>query len=116
MDRVLSVSIGEITLKGKNRKYFEDKLISKMIRAIKGLDYTKIYKEQGKIYIEAKEDNFESMINKLKKVFGTDDPEAVRAAMAEKPINDFFARNGRIREDGRMVHDMYLVQVNTPQE
>lgn len=70
MDRVLSVSIGEIALKGKNRKYFEDKLISKMIRAIKGLDYTKIYKEQGKIYIEAKEDNFESMINKLKKVFG----------------------------------------------
>lgn len=70
MDRVLSVSIGEIALKGKNRKYFEDKLISKIIRAIKGLDYTKIYKEQGKIYIEAKEDNFESMINKLKKVFG----------------------------------------------
>lgn len=45
---------------------------------------------------------------------GSDDPAAVRAAMAEKPINDFFARNGRIREDGRMVHDMYLVQVKSP--
>nr|WP_298250809.1 ABC transporter substrate-binding protein [uncultured Halomonas sp.] len=47
---------------------------------------------------------------------GSDDPEAVRAAMAEKPIDDFFSRNGRIREDGRMVHDMYLVQVNAPED
>ena len=30
------------------------------------------------------------------------------------PINDMFARNGRIRADGRMVHDMYLVQVKAP--
>ncbi|MWJ29480.1 ABC transporter substrate-binding protein [Halomonas sp. ZH2S] len=47
---------------------------------------------------------------------GTDDPETVRAQMAEMPIEDFFARNGRIREDGRMVHDMYLAQVKTPEE
>lgn len=46
----------------------------------------------------------------------SDDPVAVRAAMAEKPINDFFARNGRIREDGRMVHDMYLVEVKSPED
>jgi branched-chain amino acid transport system substrate-binding protein len=31
-------------------------------------------------------------------------------------VNDFFARNGTIREDGRMLHDMYLVQVKTPAE
>ncbi|MCZ0926727.1 ABC transporter substrate-binding protein [Halomonas janggokensis] len=47
---------------------------------------------------------------------GTDDPETVRAQMAEMPIDDFFARNGRIREDGRMIHDMYLAQVKTPEE
>lgn len=46
---------------------------------------------------------------------GTDDAQAVRAQMASQPINDFFARNGRIREDGRMVHDMYLAQVKTPE-
>ncbi|MCS2610130.1 ABC transporter substrate-binding protein [Halomonas dongshanensis] len=45
----------------------------------------------------------------------TDDPATVRATMAEAPIEDFFARNGRIREDGRMVHDMYLAQVKTPE-
>jgi branched-chain amino acid transport system substrate-binding protein len=36
--------------------------------------------------------------------------------MKETPINDMFARNGRIREDGRMVHDMYLFEVKKPSE
>lgn len=47
---------------------------------------------------------------------GSDDPVEVRAAMAEKPVNDFFSRNGYIREDGRMVHDMYLARVKSPEE
>ncbi|XKE46370.1 ABC transporter substrate-binding protein [Halomonas organivorans] len=47
---------------------------------------------------------------------GTDEPEVVRAQMGETPVEDFFARNGRIREDGRMVHDMYLAQVKSPEE
>ncbi len=34
--------------------------------------------------------------------------------MRKTPINDVFAKGGRIREDGRMVHDMYLMQVKTP--
>jgi thiamine biosynthesis protein ThiI len=70
MDKVLSISIGEIALKGLNRKYFEDKLISRMKKAIGNLEYHKIYKEQGKIYIEAFEENQEQIINRLKKVFG----------------------------------------------
>jgi branched-chain amino acid transport system substrate-binding protein len=36
--------------------------------------------------------------------------------MRSMPINDFFAHNGHIREDGRMVHDMYLFEVKTPSE
>ncbi|MFG6159360.1 ABC transporter substrate-binding protein [Halomonas sp. 1390] len=47
---------------------------------------------------------------------GTDEAQAVRAQMAETPVEDFFARNGRIREDGRMVHDMYLAEVKSPEE
>ncbi|AHL75546.1 ABC transporter permease [Stutzerimonas stutzeri] len=47
---------------------------------------------------------------------GSDDAQAVRAQMAKTPINDMFAKNGSIREDGRMVHDMYLVKVKTPAE
>ena len=34
--------------------------------------------------------------------------------MRELPVDDFFARGGHVREDGRMVHDMYFVQVKTP--
>jgi branched-chain amino acid transport system substrate-binding protein len=47
---------------------------------------------------------------------GTDDPLKVAAKMREKPIEDFFARNGRLREDNLMVHDLVLVQVKTPEE
>ncbi|HET7594282.1 MAG TPA: ABC transporter substrate-binding protein [Stellaceae bacterium] len=47
---------------------------------------------------------------------GTDEAKAVVAKMRALPIDDFFAHNGKLREDGRMVHDMYLMQVKTPAE
>ncbi len=47
---------------------------------------------------------------------GTDDGKTVVAKMKQTPIDDIFAENGHIREDGRMVHDMYLVQVKKPAE
>lgn len=46
----------------------------------------------------------------------TDEAKAVVAQMKKTPVNDMFAKNGKIREDGRMVHDMYLVQVKAPEE
>ena len=50
------------------------------------------------------------------KAAGTTDAAAVMKVMEEPPINDMFAKNGRIREDGRMVHDMYLFEVKKPSE
>lgn len=50
------------------------------------------------------------------KAVGTDDTKVVMAKMKATPINDFFAKNGKIRVDGRMVHDMYLAQVKKPGE
>lgn len=47
---------------------------------------------------------------------GNDGAGPVIAEMRAAPVNDFFAQNGKIREDGRMVHDMYLAQVKTPEE
>lgn len=47
---------------------------------------------------------------------GTDEPLKVAAKMREKPIEDMFARNGRLREDNLMVHDLMLVQVKSPEE
>jgi branched-chain amino acid transport system substrate-binding protein len=50
------------------------------------------------------------------KKIGTDDPEKVMAQLKKTKINDMFAKNGEIRPDGRMVHDMFLMQVKTPAE
>jgi branched-chain amino acid transport system substrate-binding protein len=50
------------------------------------------------------------------KAAGTTDSAAVMKIMKDTPINDFFAKGGRIREDGRMVHDMYLFEVKKPSE
>lgn len=47
---------------------------------------------------------------------GTDETDAVMKKMRETPVNDFFAKNGKIRKDGLMVHDMYLAQVKKPSE
>jgi branched-chain amino acid transport system substrate-binding protein len=50
------------------------------------------------------------------KATGTDDPLKVTAKMREAPIEDFFARNGKLRDDNLMVHDLILVQVKSPAE
>ncbi|HZB37568.1 MAG TPA: ABC transporter substrate-binding protein, partial [Beijerinckiaceae bacterium] len=47
---------------------------------------------------------------------GTDEPKAVMAKMKEAPVNDFMTKNGKIRPDGRLVRDMYLLQVKAPEE
>ncbi|CAG9172228.1 ABC transporter substrate-binding protein [Cupriavidus respiraculi] len=61
---------------------------------------------------------YSSVMHYLKAVqaAGTDETAAVMKQMKAMPINDFFARNGRIREDGRMIHDMYLFEVKSPAE
>jgi branched-chain amino acid transport system substrate-binding protein len=53
---------------------------------------------------------------KAVKQAGSTDAAPVMKIMKETPVEDFFAHGGVIREDGRMVHDMYLFQVKTPEE
>lgn len=47
---------------------------------------------------------------------GTDAAEPVMDRMRATPINDFMTRNGRIREDGRAIRDMYLLRAKRPQD
>jgi branched-chain amino acid transport system substrate-binding protein len=47
---------------------------------------------------------------------GDDAAPAVVAKMRELPVEDMFAHNGKIREDGRMVHDMVFAQIKSPQD
>lgn len=61
---------------------------------------------------------YSSVMNYLKaaEAAGSVSGKAAIDMMRTMDINDFFARNAHLREDGRMVHDMYLVQVKTPEE
>ena len=61
---------------------------------------------------------YSSVLHYLRSVeaAGTDETAAVMAKMREIPINDVFYKNGTIREDGRMMHDMYLFEVKKPEE
>jgi branched-chain amino acid transport system substrate-binding protein len=62
--------------------------------------------------------DYSSVMHYLRAVKATNsiDAQKVMAQMKKTPVNDFFAKNGRIRDDGRMVHDMYLFQVKKPSE
>ncbi len=53
---------------------------------------------------------------KAVKSAGTDDGEKVMAALKASKINDMFAKDAYIRADGRMIHEMYLMQVKRPAE
>jgi branched-chain amino acid transport system substrate-binding protein len=61
---------------------------------------------------------YSATMNYLKaiKAAGTDNPDAVIKTLRGMKINDFFSVNGHIREDGTMVHDMFLVEVKKPAE
>lgn len=50
------------------------------------------------------------------KATGTDDADKVLAYLRENKLNDVYIKNGVVRPDGRVVHDMYLLQVKTPEE
>ncbi|MFH1558619.1 MAG: ABC transporter substrate-binding protein [Pseudomonadota bacterium] len=60
---------------------------------------------------------YSSVLHYLKaaEAAGTDEGVKVVAKMRELPIDDMFARNSKIRADGRMVHDMYLAKVKKPE-
>ena len=61
---------------------------------------------------------YSSTLHYLKAVqaAGTDDAKAVMAKMRELPVNDVMTKNGKLREDGRLIRDMYLFEVKAPSE
>ncbi|MDB5631701.1 MAG: substrate-binding protein, partial [Tardiphaga sp.] len=81
--------------------------------------FTKRFQERTKrVPTSAQAGVYSSVTHYLKavKAAGTTDAAPVMKIMKDTPINDMFAKNGRIREDGRMVHDMYLFEVKKPSE
>ncbi|MES2297317.1 MAG: ABC transporter substrate-binding protein [Pseudomonadota bacterium] len=74
----------------------------------------KMHKEPS--MLQAADYSAASTYLKAVKTIGTDDPDKVMSQMKKTRINDMFTKDGEIRPDGRMVHDMYLMEVKTPAE
>ncbi len=72
MKKIILVRYGEIILKGLNRPVFEDKLIGNIKNAVLKAGNAKIFKSQGRIYIEpqVEEYDFDFVLNKITKIFG----------------------------------------------
>lgn len=71
MYNIISISLGEIVLKGKNRGYFERKLSDKIKYSLKEFKGLKIYKDSGKTFIETTSiEDIPEIQNRVKKIFG----------------------------------------------
>lgn len=78
----------------------------------------RFYKRMGKMPSSIQAADYSSTMQYLNaiKATGTDDADVVVKKMKATPVNDFYTKNGKIRADGLLVHDMYLMQVKTPAE
>jgi branched-chain amino acid transport system substrate-binding protein len=78
----------------------------------------RFFERQGKMPTQGQAGAYSAVRHYLAAIAaaGTDEAKAVMVKMREMPVNDFYVKNGRLREDGRLVHDMYFAQVKTPAE
>lgn len=78
----------------------------------------KFFEKTGKMPTGVQAGTYSAVRHYLKAIeaTGSDDTNTVLAKMRETPVNDAFAKNGVLRTDGRMVHDMYLAEVKKPEE
>jgi branched-chain amino acid transport system substrate-binding protein len=78
----------------------------------------RFYEKHRKMPTMAQAGDYSSVMHYLEavKALNSDEAQKVMAQMKKTKVDDFFARGGTIRDDGRMVHDMYLFQVKKPSE
>ncbi|HMO28448.1 ABC transporter substrate-binding protein [Enterovirga sp.] len=78
----------------------------------------RFFEKTGRMPNMVQAGTYSSVLQYLKAVqaAGTDESDAVARKLHELPVDDFFAKGGKVLPNGRMVHDMYLFQVKTPAE
>ena len=78
----------------------------------------RFFKEMGKMPTALQAGQYSAILNYLRAVekSGSDDVTTVIKTLREMPIRDAFARNAKLREDGKLIHDTYLVSVKSPAE
>ena len=86
MQDIILLKLGEIVLKGLNKKYFEQKLISNVRRRLKGMGAFKIYCVQSTVYVEPQSEgiDMDAAVEAMQQVFGA--VSVVRAAACEKDV------------------------------
>ena len=84
MNDIILLKLGEIILKGLNRRYFENKLMANVRRRLSHIGKFRVYCIQSTVYVEAQEENadIDAAYEALQKVFGV--VAVVRAAACEK--------------------------------
>ena len=75
----------------------------------------RFFDKQGRMPTMAQASIYSAVRHYIKAIAaaGTDEARAVMVKMRELPVNDFYVKNGHVREDGRLVHDMLFAQVKT---
>ncbi|EJN09696.1 hypothetical protein PMI42_06555 [Bradyrhizobium sp. YR681] len=78
----------------------------------------RFFKLHGAMPTEPQAAVYSGVLHYLKSVAAadTDATDAVLDKMRATPVDDFYAKGAKIREDGKLVHDFYLVQVKDPSE
>lgn len=78
----------------------------------------RFFKEAGKMPTALQAGQYSAVLNYLRAVekAGSDNVADVMKTLREMPIKDAFARNAYLREDGKLIHDTYVVTVKSPQE
>lgn len=78
----------------------------------------RFWKEYGQPPTQVQAGTYSAAMHYLKsvKAAGTKDAKAVMAKMKELPINDFMTKDGSIRDDGRVIRNMYLLATKDPSE
>src|SRR6187399_1144011 len=79
---------------------------------------SRFFKRTGRMPSMIHAGTYSAVLSYLKavKAAGTKDTEAVARKLKELPVNDDFAQGGKVLENGRMVHDLYLFEVKKPSE
>ena len=78
----------------------------------------RFFKAANKMPTALQAGQYSAVLNYLRAVekSGTDNVDTVMKTLRSMPIHDAFARNARLREDGKLIHDTYVVEVKAPKD
>ena len=110
MNDIILVKLGELVLKGLNRRRFEQKLQSNIRRRLEKIGNFKVYCLQSTIYVEGKDDtaDMDAAMEILGKIFGI--VSIVRAAACEKDKDAIVARAKEYLRDDMLAAKSFKVE------